>query len=113
MKEVFNSQPKNILVGVGPCLCVNCYEVQRNFIKNFAEYPEVFTNKNQRLFSDIKYIIKEKLMEENVLAKHIEFLPECTACSKNKYFSYRRDQYGCDLDNLQTQMAIFGIKIKN
>lgn len=110
MQENFNCDVSDILVGISPLICGNCYEVQPEFLNNFSEYPEAFINKDNKIFFDSKYVLLKKIQSLGIKEGNIEFIDECTYCLKDKYFSYRRDQYGCDPNDIRAMMAVIGFK---
>ncbi len=110
MKINFNSKVENILVGVSAIMCSKCYEVYPEFMDNFPNYPNAFIQENGKIFFDSKYIISSQLSNLGIKNDNIEFIDECTYCLADKYFSYRRDQYGCDPQDINAMMAVFGIK---
>jgi copper oxidase (laccase) domain-containing protein len=91
-------------------MCQNCYEVYKDFVNNFKEYPKAFKEVGDKLYFNLKYIINQKLISENINPNNIEFSNECSYCLKDKYFSYRRDQYGCPNDDVKAMVGVFGIK---
>lgn len=110
MKEHYNSNSENILIGVSPLICSKCYEIKQDFIDNFKDYPKAFIYENNKIYFDSKYVLRKIFFNSGIKEQNIEFVDECTYCLKDKYFSYRRDQYGCNPDNINAMMAIFGIK---
>jgi len=110
LKEDFNSNPQDILVVIGPGMCQDCYEVDKIFSDNFKKYPSAFKEVGDKLHFNLNYVINQKLLSEGIEAKNIEFSNECSYCLKDKYFSYRRDQYGCDNNDVQAMVGVFGIK---
>ena len=110
MQANFNSKSENILVGISAIMCSKCYEVQPDFISNFSNYPNAFIQRDNKIFFDSKNVILSQLSSLGIKENNIEFINECTYCLSDKYFSYRRDQYGCDPDDRNAMMAVFGIK---
>jgi len=110
MKEEYNSKPEDILIGVSPLMCKKCYEIQDDYLEHFRDYPNAFIYQDNKKYFDSKYVLMAKLLDLNIQEEHIEFINECTYCLKDKYFSYRRDQYGCLPDDRNAMIAIFGIK---
>lgn len=73
----FNSEPARLICALGPCICNNCYQIDRT--KNL-HYDLINENKQQLLAAGVK--------KEN-----IEISEYCTACNGNNFFySYRQDQ---------------------
>ncbi len=110
MEINFNSKRENILVGVSAIMCSLCYEVKPDFMDNFSDYPNAFIQKADKVFFDSKHVILSQLSNLGIKNNNIEFVDECTYCLTDKYFSYRRDQYGCDPQDINAMMAVFGIK---
>lgn len=76
MESEFASDPEDIIVGIGPGVEKDCYEV----------YKELM---------DIRKIAKDQLLEAGVLEKNIEDMNVCTKCNMDKFYSYRGgDEYG-------------------
>lgn len=67
LKESFDSNPKDLIVKIGPCISPCCYP------------------------TDIRQANLQQLKSVGVLEDNIEVSPECTCCNTNKYYSYRGD----------------------
>jgi len=91
-------------------MCQKCYEVEKIFADNFKEYPDAFQKAGDKLHFDLNYVMNQKLLSEGIEPQNIEFSNECSYCLPDKYFSYRRDQYGCSNDDVQAMVGVFGIK---
>jgi len=94
MKEVFGSEPENIVAGVAPSIGRCCYEVGGDVAKHFFDTPEGVSPKGDKYMLDLPYINKYQLLNSGLLEAHIEMSADCTACEVDKYFSYRKEQ-GC------------------
>ncbi len=92
MASEFGCNPADIIAVVGPSANKCCYKVGDEVYKNFQWCPEYFkeVSKGQYMM-DIKEINKRILIDAGVMAENIEVSPECTICSGEKYFSFRRD----------------------
>ena len=77
MQEEFGSNPKDTVVGIGPCICVKHYEVGE------AVLPGARGN------FDLRMANKLQLLEEGVLAQNIEIMPYCTYERTDLFYSYR------------------------
>jgi polyphenol oxidase len=66
----FNSNPKKILVGIGPGIEKKCYEVDGEFV-------------------DIRAMATADLIEKDIEEKNIENIDICTKCDTDNFFSYR------------------------
>jgi len=92
------SNPKDLIVGIGPGISKCHFEVGKEVIEKFKKYPEAIDGE----YLDLKLIAK--LQFEKLGVRNIEINPECTYCS-NKYFSYRRDKS----KTIKAMIAIIGI----
>jgi len=87
----FNSNPKDILVGVAPSIRGCCYEVDFNVAKHFLEYKGSIVNlKNGKYMLDLAKVNIAQLIEAGVLEINIEDSKICTCCDFDNYFSYRK-----------------------
>lgn len=91
MVEEFNSNPKDIVVGVAPSIRGCCYEVDFNVAQHFLEYKGLY-----KLLDNGKYIVDlpniniRQLLSLGVERENIEDSNICTYCEFNNYFSYRK-----------------------
>ncbi len=96
MKE-FGSQPKNILVGIGPCIHRCCYEVGvsvANKVKDvFPYWNELMKEKKDEKFMlDLILTNKRQLEETGINPSNITVSRFCTSCNNDLFFSYRADK---------------------
>lgn len=97
MVENYRSNPEDIIVVIGPCICKNCYEVGAELIEEFEEnYPEEDLNKifipkeNGKYNLDLRKAIGISLEKIGVNENNIHDLGICTY--ENEYLcSWRRD----------------------
>lgn len=88
----FQSNPADVLVGIGRGIR-NChFEISREDVGLFSNYPEQILNRSDNVFVDLPEIIKTKLLASGIKLENIEDCGECTSCLPDKYFSYRRDK---------------------
>lgn len=93
-KENFNSNPKDILVGIGPSIGKCCFEVDEPVA---YEFDLAFKNAEGIIYSkpNNKYIIdlweanKKALVEGGILESNITVTDLCTQCNKDVFFSHR------------------------
>ena len=71
----------------------------------FNLYPEFIIRKNNKIFVDLKNIIKKQLDKFKIIPENIEDNKECTF-ENNKYFSFRRDKPKI----VETMIAVIGMK---
>lgn len=95
MKEEFNCNMNDILVGIGPSIHKCCFEtsedVSEKFIKEMP-FSKKFIYKeieNDKFKIDLQSIIKQNLLNLNILDKNIEISNMCTKCNPNLFFSHR------------------------
>jgi YfiH family protein len=94
MKEVFNSNPKDILASIAPSIGKCCYEVDWNVAKHFKEIKGAYEDRGKKKMLDLPYINKIQLIQAEVDEHNIELSNICTACNVENYFSYRKEK-GC------------------
>jgi YfiH family protein len=98
MKEQFHTDPHNLLVAIGPCICGNCYEVGEDVKREFdqldldgsffiRDHPE-----KEKYFLDIGKANQMILMAHGVLEKNIRLSNLCTMENLPMFFSHRGNQ---------------------
>ena len=93
---------KNIIAAIGPCICLNNYNVKANFKKEFLKKDRknrnFFSNKKNMIYFDLPNYVKTQLKLNkitNIDMKNID-----TFTKKNNFFSARQalrskhDDYG-------------------
>jgi len=90
--SVFQSDPKDILVGIGPSIERDCYEVGMDLVEKFQEefpsFDDIFIEKDQKFFLDLRGIAFQCLLKEGILQEHVEIMDICTKDDSN-FYSYR------------------------
>ena len=93
MMDKFNSNPEDILAGIGPSICARHYEVGIdvvNAVKQSKIDPEhVLTTENSKYYLDLKKANILLLKQANI--KMIESMDICTACHPDDWFSHRAE----------------------
>lgn len=96
----------SIVVGVGPCMNVCCFEVQSDvsgkFIPIYGDKCIKMINGNQHL--DMPYIITKQLFDLGIPAENITLSDMCTYCEPELFYSYRRDN---GMTGAMTAMMLF------
>lgn len=106
------SDPKDIMVAIGPAICQNHYQVDPELRKIFCakyDFSVNFFKENRNpgtFYFDLKGFAKERLMVLGIRKDNIEINPRCTFEEEMDYFSYRRDKP----ENIQAMIALFGIR---
>lgn len=97
MMEVFNSQPKDILAGIGPCINKCCYEIDEPLateFKNAFEYGEELLEFKRPGHWMLDLVLANKLQLEDagILPENILTCDYCTSCNNDLFFSHRADR---------------------
>ena len=100
MNENFGSNPADIICGIGPSICKDCYEVSKDvadaFKSSFGEdydkilRPSTFNPDDENKFMlDLWEACKLALLEAGVKEEHIEVTDYCTRCNPELFYSHR------------------------
>lgn len=100
----FGSDVYDLIVYVGPCASVCCYEVDKEF-ENFFDVKFLRFKGNGKFNFDLKGEIFSQLVRVGVNFKNISVSKHCTICSSDLFHSYRRDG-----ESSGRMWALFGIK---
>ncbi len=97
MSQVYGTQPEDCLVGIGPSIGFECFEVGPEVVQefkesfdNWSEFTEPFIEGKSKI--DLWKANKFMLMEMGVPEKNITVSGFCTKCREELFFSYRRDK---------------------
>jgi len=92
MIKEFESNPKDIVVSLGPSIKECCYEVGEDLAdiakKSFGE--KYVIKRGGSFYLDLQTLNLDQLKSVGVKEENVEISSVCTCCDKN-YFSYRRD----------------------
>lgn len=96
MGEVYGTKPEDCLVGIGPSIGPECFEVGpevaeefRNAFDNWAEFIEPYGKEKFKI--DLWKANKLLLMKLGIPEGNITVSSMCTKCNEDMFFSYRRD----------------------
>ncbi|MFA5990827.1 MAG: peptidoglycan editing factor PgeF [Candidatus Doudnabacteria bacterium] len=89
--NTIGGNPGSLLVGVGPGIGPCHFEIQKDILQKFKEFPNAQGNRCGKIFINLPKIIQIQLTNSGIMSENIEFADDCTYCKRNKYFSYRRD----------------------
>lgn len=97
MVEEFGCNPKDILVAIGPSICVDCYEVSMDvaeeFMAAFADADNlkkiVLPRNEEKSMLDLWQANRAVLLEAGILEENISLPDICTSCNKDILFSHR------------------------
>ena len=96
MERLYQCDPEDILVGIGPSICQECYEVSEDVIEQFREN---FDEKVQNQLYDKKENGKYQLdlwkaneaicLSAGIRQENINVTDICTCCNSSWLFSHR------------------------
>ncbi|KKP93036.1 MAG: hypothetical protein US25_C0030G0006 [Candidatus Moranbacteria bacterium GW2011_GWE1_36_7] len=99
------SKAEDVNVAMGPGINACHFEIRDDVLEKFSNYSEFIVRRNEKIFIDLKGIIRKQLSDFNVVTENIEDNRECTMES-DRYFSFRRDKP----EKVEAMIAIIGIK---
>jgi len=96
MTAVYNTNPRDVCVAIGPAAGSCCYEVGVDVIEPFRKKfpnPELFTEtREHHACIDLLESNREQLISAGVAPDRINIAPLCTMCRTDLFFSYRREK---------------------
>ncbi len=102
MQNAFQSDPNDILAGIGPCICKGCYQVGEDTAREFQNaFKETEFFKIERILQknidgtyqlDLRKANKQVLLEAGIPKENITIASICTCCNPNLLFSHRATQ---------------------
>ena len=101
MIEAFDCKVENILVGIGPHICKDCYEVGKDVYDEFHSgnfnLQQIFFKKNdEKYLLNLEEAVKLTVMECGIPEKNISTSGYCTYHSQERFCSYRRTKSASD-----------------
>ncbi len=92
MKKAYGTKSKNLYVAIGPAIRECCYEVDQSVFEKISQ-KKCFTQKdNSHWMMSLQELNRLQLLEAGVSGGHIWISSSCTACEKDRFFSYRREK---------------------
>jgi hypothetical protein len=95
MQACFGSKPEDMLCGIGPSICQDCYEISEDvaeeFRKHFPGHEDELLQKKAggKYQLDLWRANTLVLTEAGVLPEHIAVTNICTCCNSQQLFSHR------------------------
>lgn len=95
MRDNFGSNPKDIIVGIGPCISKCCYEVDTPVFKEFKKIDyldlnKIFTDKgNGKFMLDTAEANRQILINAGIDEKNMDISDLCTNCHSDELHSHR------------------------
>ncbi len=89
----FNSNPSDIISAIGPSLCQDCFEVDKDvaelFLNENSEFEKYMKTKGSKYHFNLWEINSFLMRKEGMEEKNIEFSNLCTKCNNHMFFSHR------------------------
>ncbi len=101
MKKNYDSNPENIIVGIGPSISMEHYEVGSEVIdavkSNYNDHKLFLkpTLNEDKMLLNLKELNRTLLLKAGVLSSNIEVSTLSTFDQQNDFFSARRSGYNC------------------
>lgn len=100
----YHSQPGDIEVFIGPHIRDCHFEVKNDVASYFKDSD--LAVRNGKIYVNLSQAVQNQLIESGILADNITVSQECTYCSENKFFSFRRD----NPKDLEALVSYLGLK---
>lgn len=104
MRDCFGTDPKDLICGIGPCICMDCYEVSEDvadeFIKEFPgclltagdtldDHTFLLSKGNDKYLLDLRAANRLIMLEAGIRSENIELPGICTCHAHDYLFSHR------------------------
>lgn len=96
MAEQYDSKAHNVKVAISPCICENCYEVDRSlafeFEKEFRRNDVSLPHTNpEKAYLNLRLAAELQFLDCGILRENIYHISCCTYENEELFYSYRRD----------------------
>jgi len=96
MRSAFGSDPRSLVVAVGPHIEVCCFEVGGDVARELAGCSPageavVVRDGEKKPHVDLRAVLVAQLVAAGVEALAIDHVRGCTVCDRERFFSYRRE----------------------
>lgn len=96
MMSDYDCHKENILIGIGPSICQNCFEVEKEVYNEFLQIDCLPKNwvisKSPKYYINLQAIIKKMFLNLGISEKNITTANMCTKCNSDTFFSHRATQ---------------------
>lgn len=104
MHDNFGTDPSDLICGIGPCICMDCYEVGEDvadiYMKEFpgcllsagdtrGDHTFLMPKNDDKYLLDLRAANRSVMLNAGVSAKNIELPGICTCCNPDYLFSHR------------------------
>jgi hypothetical protein len=94
----YNSDPADIVAGIGPCIGPCCYEVDDHvgflYREGFSYGERLVEKRDGRNYLNLWEANRRQLLDMGIREENIELAGLCTSCHAQTFFSHRREQRG-------------------
>lgn len=104
METKFGSNPRDILVAIGPCIGQCCFEFGSD-ATDYFDIKYLKDSKDGKYMVDLRSYILDSLTSVGVNKNNIDICDACTMCNTDKFYSFRANK-----DKTGRQAAIIMIK---
>lgn len=97
LKQMQNkgASAENIIAAIGPCICLNCYQVGEDVAKHFPESVDPVKGNPGKYQMDIGLAAEVSLIASGLFSTNIDKIDTCTSCGEQDLFSYRKSDGNC------------------
>lgn len=97
LQTAFNSQPKDLIIVLGPSIHACCYEVGPDIKDESIRlgFAYAIKEKNKRFYLDLHSIVINQLRSLEIRQEQIDISPYCTSCDNALFYSYRAEKNKC------------------
>ena len=113
MIKEYESNPSDILVGIGPSICEKCFEVGEEVATEFndkfscsARYVTKSQTVSGKYYIDLRGLNKQILIDAGIPEHNIELPYICTKCNTDIFYSHRA--MGAERGNMAAFLSISG-----
>lgn len=99
MKDAYGTDPKDVVVAIGPSICQECYEISEDVAEEFTKafdsgiLSKILYQKNEGKYQlDLWEANYQIFIEAGVDTDHISITDICTCCNPEYLFSHRASQ---------------------
>jgi YfiH family protein len=89
MSSEFGTNANEVLCGIGPCLCADCFEIGEEVAAQAPDACVLRDAKWKKPHLDLRALVQEDLRASGVLSSHVEVMDSCTRCESETFFSHR------------------------
>jgi YfiH family protein len=93
MSSEFGCDPGDILAGIGPSLCQDCFEVDKDvadaFFAEDEKWREFAYQRGTKYYLDLWAINRSIFKDSGIRDQHISCMELCTRCNMDMFFSHR------------------------